>query len=417
MVARRLGPEIRGYYGLVLMAVTLVAAFGHFGIGAAISYYTGKKVYPRSDILSFLIASTLLLGTVLAAAFFLAYPHVPRIWSDIPRTIMLIGLVAVPLTFLINFLQRFLLAMLRVRQSNITRLMQSTFYFGFVLVLVWIMRGSLWHVVIAYVASLLLVTVISLFAFTRDIRPLKRPRISLLTPMLTFGLQVYLVFVFNYLNHRFDIILIKHYLTASDVSFYQIPVNMCERLWQIPNALSSILYPTILALDRGSAAFTVKVSRNNLFIMLLLGAVIAGFAKYFVPLLYGAEYLPILPALYSVIWGIVIAPVAIFLGLYFASRRQVYRNIIASGSGLLCNIALNIVLIPRIGIIGAGIATSISNTLWALVLAVFFIRQEQERLRDIFIVRTEDFANYREKLIEGWKRIRELRRPADKQDM
>ena len=44
IVARRLGPELRGYYGLVLMGASLVAAFGHFGVGAAISYFTGKKL-------------------------------------------------------------------------------------------------------------------------------------------------------------------------------------------------------------------------------------------------------------------------------------------------------------------------------------------------------------------------------------
>lgn len=398
IIARRLGPELRGYYGLVLMAASLVAAFGHFGVGAAISYHTGKKSFPPGEILSFVVAGSLALGTALAAIFFLAYPVIPRVWSEIPRNVMLVGLLAVPFTFLINFLQRFLLALLRVKQSNITRLLNSVIYFLFILVVIWILGGGLLEVVVCYSISIMLSSIISLSVFTRDIRPFGRIKPSMFGPFVKYGFQVYLVFVFNYLNHRFDIILIKHFMTASDVSFYQIPVNICERMWQIPNAMASILFPTLLAMNRGSGGFTAKVSRSNFAIMLILGAAITAAAGYFVPILYGREYLPMLPAFYSVIWGVVISPVAIFLGVYFASRKQISKNIIASLAGFTCNIVLNLIMIPRMGIVGAGIATSISNTVWALILAWYFTRQENISLHDVFVLKKGDIR-------EVWDRL------------
>jgi O-antigen/teichoic acid export membrane protein len=398
MVARRLGPELRGYYGLVLMAVTLVGAFGHLGIGASISYHTGKKAYPRNEILSFLVIGSLLLGFSLAAVFMIIYPRIPGIWSEIPRHIMLIGLIAVPFTFLHNFLNRFLLGMLRVRQRNISRLLHNALYFALVLALVWVLGGGLIEVVLAFMISILLAALLTLAIFTRDIMPLGRLRADLIKPFVIYGFQVYLVFVFNYLNHRFDIILIKHFLTASDVSFYQIPVNICERLWQVPNAMASILFPTLLALEQGSGEFTAKICRVNFILMIILGGAIALAAPIFVPLLYGREYLPMIPALYSVIWGIVISPIATFLGVYFASRKQISRNIFASGMGFLVNIVLNMILIPRIGIVGAGIATSISNTTWAIILAIFFIRQEESGPGGIFILNRNDISELRDKI-------------------
>jgi O-antigen/teichoic acid export membrane protein len=288
--------------------------------------------------------------------------------------------------------------MLKVKQRNISRLLHNSLYFVLVLIIVWMLGGGLTEVVFAYTISLLLAAVLTLFAFTRDIRPMGRLRTDLIKPFVIYGFQVYLVFVFNYLNHRFDIILIKHYLTASDVSFYQIPVNICERLWQIPNAMSSILFPTLLAMQKGSGLFTAKICRVNFILMFILGGMITVLAPIFVPILYGEAYLPMVPALYSVIWGIVISPIATFLGVYFASRKQISRNILASGIGFLTNIVLNIILIPRIGIVGAGIATSISNTIWALILAIFFIRQEKSGLRGIFIINGSDINELREKI-------------------
>lgn len=392
LVARSLGPELRGQYGMILMAVSMIAAFGHLGIGAAISYHTGRKTHPSSEILSFLVAGSLLLGIALSALFVAFYRDIPGIWTDISLGLMILGMTAVPFTFLHNFLQRFLLGMLRVRQSNISKLLQTTLYIALVAGVILLGRSGVPGVVFAYSASIILAAVISLFLYTKDIRPFGRLRPSLLGPFVTYGFQVYLIFVFNFLNHRFDIILIKHFLTASDVSFYQIPVNLCERLWQIPNSMAAVLFPTLLALDRGTAEFTARISRSNFTLMVALAIVFVIGAALFLPLLYGQEYLPMLPALYSVIWGIVISPVATFIGVYFASRRQVWRNIVASAAGFLCNLVLNVIMIPRIGIVGAGIATSISNTLWALILAVFFVRQEDVRMRDLFIVTREDVA-------------------------
>ena len=133
--------------------------------------------------------------------------------------------------------------------------------------------------------------------------------------------------------------------------------------------------------------------------MIVLGVLFVFAAKLLVPVLYGQEYTPMLPALYSVIWGIVITPVATFLGVYFASRREVWKNIVASAAGFSVNIVLNVIMIPRIGIVGAGIATSISNTAWALILAFFFLRQEPVRLRELFLVSRDDVSGL-------WSRIR-----------
>jgi len=399
MIARRLGPEMRGYYGLVIMAASLIGAFGHFGIGAAIAYYTGKKSYPKNEILSFVVIIGLSLGTSLAAFLFLIYPSIPRIWSEIPRNIMLIGILSIPFAFLYNFTQRFLLAMLRVKQSNFSQLFLSIIQFLLVLVVIWILGGGLMEAVACYTISLVITSILSLSIFTRDIRPFARIKPSMFGPFVKYGFQVYLVFVFNYLNHRFDLILIKHFLTASDLSFYQIPVNICERMWQVPAAMVSILFPTLLAMKRGSGLFTAKVSRSNFTIMLILGTVVVSTAGYFIPILYGREYLPMLPAFYSVIWGVVISPVAKFLGVYFASRKQISINIYASLAGFACNIILNFIMIPRIGIVGAGIATSISNTVWALILVWHFTRQEKIGIHDIFILKKGDISEIRDRLV------------------
>jgi hypothetical protein len=101
-----------------------------------------------------------------------------------------------------------------------------------------------------------------------------------------------------------------------------------------------------------------------------------------------------------------------FLGVYFASRKQIARNILASGIAFAVNVGLNITLIPRLGVIGAGIGTSASLTLWTLILVAFFVRQEKSAIRDLFIITGEDITAYKGKIVELKAKLRGLHRKA-----
>jgi hypothetical protein len=65
VIARQLGPELRGYYGLVIYAVNLIH-LGHLGLGPSITYHTGRNEKQRGKILTFTVSSAFLLGTTLA---------------------------------------------------------------------------------------------------------------------------------------------------------------------------------------------------------------------------------------------------------------------------------------------------------------------------------------------------------------
>jgi O-antigen/teichoic acid export membrane protein len=398
IVATQLGPERRGYFGLVLLAVNTLTAFGHLGLGSAVTYYAGKKEYPRSEILAFLISSAFFLGAILAALFLLVYPLIPHIWTEIPRRIMIIGLIAVPFTFFHNFLMRFLLAIFRVRQKNLVTLIRSAAYLILVVILLWILKGGYREAAICYSASIVISGVLGYLFFAMDIGPSSRINASMVKPFLKYGSLAYLILVLNFLNHRLDIYLIRYFLSVSDVAYYQIAVNISERLWTIPDALVAILYPTLMAMERSTSRFTNIVCRNNLLITIGLAGCLAVGAALFVVPLYGEAYRPVSYAIYSLLWGIIASPVSVFLWTYFATRKQLGIGVLASSLGTLFNIGANLYLIPRLGIVGAGIATSLSYTIAAAILITAYVRQTGSSPREVLIVTREDIEKYREKL-------------------
>jgi O-antigen/teichoic acid export membrane protein len=394
IVARVLGPERRGYYGLVVMACTLLFGLGHLGIGSGIAYYTGKKTFERNKILKFLVVSSLTIGTVVAALFFFAYKYIADIWSDIPRSIMLMGLVSVPFYFLYAFLERYLLASLRVKRAIITKVIHSFLYLILLGVFILVLRGGVKETVAVYTISFITSSLLALFLFTREDRPMAKLDLSLTNPMLSFGIRAYLIVVFNFLNYKLGVILVKHYLTVSDVAYFQIAAGIAQRFWYFPNAMSALLFPTLLAMESGSAEFSAKICRNNLFLMVILAIIAIFIARPVVLMLYGAEYETVIYALYSLLWGIVIFPFYKFLSSYFASQKMLGIGIFASAVGIGANIVANMILIPRYGVLGAGLASSISYSVLSFILLLFFRGYTKIRFREILIPNREDFRDY-----------------------
>ena len=62
IVSRILEPELRGIWGLLSVVPTFLVSAGNLGIGSAITYYTGKKIYSSHYTLGAVFYSTLLFG-------------------------------------------------------------------------------------------------------------------------------------------------------------------------------------------------------------------------------------------------------------------------------------------------------------------------------------------------------------------
>ncbi len=409
ILARQLGPELRGEWGLILLALQIVGLF-HLGLGPAITYYTGKNDHDRGRILTFALVSSIVIGIVFSVIFFFLYPLIPRVWGGIPRTIMLIGIAAVPLTFLTNFFRSFLMGILKVFQSNMLDLFRGICYLAAVIVLIWIMKGSVFSAAVCYTASILVAFGAGIVLFTRTIKPSRTFDTSLVRPMFGYGFKAYVVIIFHFLNYRLDTFLIKYFLTSSDVAYYQIAASVAERMWYLPNALNSVLIPTLLAMDAGSTKFTTRVCRNGFFLIMILSAGLLVSARYLVVFLYGAEYYPVTYALYSILWGIVITTVYKVIFADFAAKKRLGVTIIAAFFSFLVNLVLNLYWIPRYGIVGAGMATSISKTVLTGILIAFLMRYEHVSLRELFIINREDVRTYRDTVLKTLRRIRTARR-------
>ena len=73
------------------------------------------------------------------------------------------------------------------------------------------------------------------------------------------------------------------------------------------------------------------------------------------------------------------------LARYFVALGRQRVNIATQALAVTVNIALNLVLIPQHGVVGAAIASLVSYSLEAVLIAVSFMRASGQGFRETFV--------------------------------
>src|SRR5205814_670817 len=90
--------------------------------------------------------------------------------------------------------------------------------------------------------------------------------------------------------------------------------------------------------------------------------------------LYGTQFLPTANALYSLSFGILANGIFQILGIHLAAKNRLGALTCITASGFAINLVLNLILIPRLGMVGAGLSSTVSYSFCGLLTAWVFIR-------------------------------------------
>ncbi|MGX1930511.1 flippase [Flagellimonas sp. 2504JD4-2] len=192
---------------------------------------------------------------------------------------------------------------------------------------------------------------------------------------------------------KIDQVMIKEFMSNSAVGQYSAAVRLSEAWYFIPTIICSSLFPAIInAKLRNQELYMARLQRlYNL--MVVLGVVIIlpvlVFSDWMINFLYGSAFDQSAAVLNIHILG----SVFVFLGVanqkWFISENFQKYNIICLGFGMVTNVVLNIILIPKYGIIGAAYATFISQFIASVLAPVFFTKTRNSffmMIRALFFV-------------------------------
>ena len=170
---------------------------------------------------------------------------------------------------------------------------------------------------------------------------------------------------------RIDQIMIKGMLDAAAVGYYSAAVRISEVFYFLPAIITGSVFPAII---KSKLEDEVRYNKRllALFTILLWSAIGASIfftllAKPIVLTLFGAEYSPAIPVLMVHTWG----SLFVFLGVVrtkwaINENYQIYIMFYVI-LGAVINVVLNLIFIPRTGIIGAAFSTVIAQFVAAML--------------------------------------------------
>jgi O-antigen/teichoic acid export membrane protein len=178
-----------------------------------------------------------------------------------------------------------------------------------------------------------------------------------------------------------DQVMIKNMLGNEQSGIYAIAVKLSEVWYFIPTLICTSLFPSIV----NSLTIDKRLYENRLkklyFLMFWFSFAIASIttiiAYPLVKILFGTNYLDAIIVLQIYTWSGLGIFLGIAVGQYLLSSNLNKISFFNTVLGAIMNIILNIIFIPKFGIIGAALSTLISYNL--ALIGIFFFKESRNQ--------------------------------------
>jgi len=397
LIVRNLPPADFGIFSLIMSFSFTLCYLSSAGLPQAIIFFIGKRKEPLEKIvgISFFLFFCIAIGIATIGYIFKDYP-LNSFLRELPSRYFL------PLLILYIFIlfDSFLMSITRGLQKfllfNVRRFLTPVGNLLGVCLVLLVFGLSLRSVVTVFISISVALTVwffvkvISITSFQLHFNW------TSVKSFFSYGIKSYLQILTGHLIYQIDIYIIAYLLGAKQVAFYSIAVGMATLLWYIPNTVGVVLFPTLSSVQNEQEIhlFSGQVCRNTLLIT-AVGAICLGLVgKFLISLFYGAQYIPSVNAMLLILPGIVAMSIYKVLTRNFSSRNRQQVSIMAAGISLVVNIFLNFALIPKYGIEGAALASTVSYILAGAILVVMLRFESDMPFRKILLINKQVMKCY-----------------------
>lgn len=293
----------------------------------------------------------------------------------------------VPFLFVVGLLRDILLSSLsgfqvfgkRAIGVTIASVLQVIFS---VLVLV-VLKGKIVSLSFAYILSYL-ITVLLLWKSLPSGRSFRLDRVQIVSA-IKFSWVLWINTILNYLVQRFDTVVLL-FLTGSpvQVAVYEMAKRLCHIASRMLNALLLPYLPRISELfatkkEKDAEKFFIQSQNTIAILSFMVILFLPLIQNYIILFLFSREYMEITSILVPLLAGIVFAVLSGISGQTLIAENRPYVVTITNIGTVVINLGLNFLLIPYIGMVGAGWASLVSfffsyliQTLWVRKTCILF---------------------------------------------
>lgn len=383
------GSEGKGIISLITADLAIVIFFANIFAGSSVSYFASR--YKTEEILFYAYLWSVFVGITIPLLFSLT--------RSTGYTGYLIGLSV--LSSLLSANINLFVGRKNIRMFNLYTILQLAVQIVFIVAVVYVVQIV---TVDAYFIGqiccfgLLFVTSSLQILRTCDLKKLEASRGRSLS-LFSYGWKTQLSAFLQFLNNRLSFYFLEFFRGIGSVGIFSIGVAFSEAIWTVSRSLAVVLYSEIVNSDsRTEALLRTKAS-------LRLACLATGVFTIFILLLpaelytmiFGRDFSETKKIILLMTPGIFAVAVSNIIGFYFSGINELRILNVKSFAGLIFSLAASLYAIPRWGITGACVVTSLSYCLSSGILLWKFYQSAEFSIYD-FIISKNDIILLSEKL-------------------
>jgi len=218
-----------------------------------------------------------------------------------------------------------------------------------------------------------------------------RPNLRRFMEMLSYGARADLAHLVGTLNFRLDIVFVIAMLGPRAVGLYSVSVLVSQSLFLIPTALGSSLLPVFSSANQARVTDMMNQALRMTLLVSCLAAVVLGLSSPYLLPLFGSAYREATTTFLLLLPGTALYSLMHMTTVYwdsFVRKPEVNLYLAALSAGL--DIAVLLVLVPRLGLPGAAIASSGAYVVAMAVSLWLYKRRSGSDVNDMLLFRPQD---------------------------
>ena len=389
LVARMFGVEGKGALAVVMQVPGILVVALDLGITTATLYYVSRgELRPGTAAANAAIVAVLL-GMLGAPVIFLLLSGPVAVVHNVPLAATFFAMGILPLGLLGGWLGAISVGLSDLAVPLKAAIASSITTLVGLAALVLTGHGTLTSVVGASVAGSVVGIVALWLGLRRWLRPLQ-PELSAARSSARFSAKAYLSNMAGVMHERQDVLLLGWLAGAGAVGLYSVGVSFAELTWYIPSALSAaILAKGSRRSDLSATDYTTRTARIAILFMIATIIVSLIAVPFVIPFVYGRAFAPAALAFFALLPGVLADGVTRILWSYQTTRgRLMWRFAIGT---LALNAVAIVILVPRFGAVGAGLASSVSYSVLAALVVRRFCRDTGASAAEVLVPQESDF--------------------------
>lgn len=387
LLNRYLGTYIKGEYSTIINYVSIISSIFQLGISIIYSRFKRKNIsncyyiFTSLSILQFFIYLIISIGLGLVVGQKLLI-------------ILIISSIAILTTQL-----RYINLVENIKYNTlIVIIMSLTNFFSTLISFLFLQKSLLIGLVIYVVKDLIIIIMYFLkinykYLFKKEyIKTYKKILIEGFLPMLSNLLII--------INYKIDVVMLNSFkIDYSMIGIYSLGLSISEYMWIIPDIFKDVVQKrTAKDNSINTINFSLRCASTIIIvcyiILLIIGKKMFGivFGKEFVDAYYITKILFI--GVYCMLFYKII-------GQLFISDNKSKQYFLILLVGAIINVIFNYILIPKLNIVGASIASIVSYSLIGIVFLGMYLVQYKTRIKDVLFIKKSDIKKFKKLFINN----------------